>query len=117
MQHHIYINSTILGIHIRCRDIEYYQYSIPVYSSITVYIICDCIWQDQAIPGACALTPHTPNLRTHRIHPTTHNSPQVFARGQDAAHPGLTPGFLEGAQHQRLVRGRAPRHRVSLCKS
>ncbi|WP_199320105.1 U32 family peptidase [Leptolyngbya sp. FACHB-261] len=29
---------------------------------------------------------------------------QVFSRG-------LTPGFLEGARHQRLVQGRAPRHR------
>ncbi|GLC64650.1 Peptidase U32 [Pleodorina starrii] len=36
---------------------------------------------------------------------------QVFARGQDGAHRGLTPGFLEGVRHQRLVRGRAPRHR------
>lgn len=29
---------------------------------------------------------------------------QVFSRG-------LTPGFFEGVQHQRLVQGRAPRHR------
>ncbi len=36
---------------------------------------------------------------------------QVFARGQDGGHGGLTPGFLEGSQHQRLVRGRSPRHR------
>jgi len=36
---------------------------------------------------------------------------QVFARGQDAEHDGLTPGFFEGPQHQRLVRGRSPRHR------
>lgn len=36
---------------------------------------------------------------------------QVFARGQDGVHRGLTPGFLEGPQHQSLVRGRAPRHR------
>eukprot|EP00798_Chlamydomonas_sp_ICE-L_P014799 gene14799-20854_t len=36
---------------------------------------------------------------------------QVFARGQDGEHTGLTPGFLEGVQHQRLVRGRSPRHR------
>jgi len=35
----------------------------------------------------------------------------VFARGQDGEHRGLTPGFLEGPRHQRLVRGRAPRHR------
>ena len=36
---------------------------------------------------------------------------QVFARAQDESNPGLTPGFLEGARHQRLVRGRSPGHR------
>jgi len=36
---------------------------------------------------------------------------QVFARAQDAQHDGLSPGFLEGVNHQRLVRGRSPRHR------
>ena len=36
---------------------------------------------------------------------------QVFARGQDAQHRGLTPGFLLGPRHQMLVRGRAPKHR------
>ena len=36
---------------------------------------------------------------------------QVFARGQDGEHGGLTPGFLAGVRHQQLVRGRAPRHR------
>lgn len=36
---------------------------------------------------------------------------QVFARGQDADYDGLTHGFLDGPQHQGLVRGRAPRHR------
>ena len=35
----------------------------------------------------------------------------VFARGQDENYDGLTPGFFEGPQHQRLVRGRSPRHR------
>jgi collagenase-like PrtC family protease len=35
----------------------------------------------------------------------------VFARGQDEVHDGLTPGFFDGPQHQRLVRGRSPRHR------
>jgi hypothetical protein len=39
---------------------------------------------------------------------------QVFSRAQDESFVGLTPGFLEGSQHQRLVRGRAPRHR-GLC--
>lgn len=36
---------------------------------------------------------------------------QLFARGQDENYNGLTPGFFEGSQHQRLVRGRSPRHR------
>jgi len=36
---------------------------------------------------------------------------QVFARGQDSEYGGLTSGFLEGSQHQMLVRGRSPRHR------
>jgi U32 family peptidase len=36
---------------------------------------------------------------------------QVFSRGQDEFNNGLTPGFFEGSQHQRLVRGRSPRHR------
>ncbi|KAK1739460.1 23S rRNA 5-hydroxycytidine C2501 synthase [Skeletonema marinoi] len=35
----------------------------------------------------------------------------VFARGQDENHDGLTAGFFEGPKHQRLVRGRSPRHR------
>mmetsp|Transcript_51493 Transcript_51493/g.164674 ORF Transcript_51493/g.164674 Transcript_51493/m.164674 type:complete len:1020 (+) Transcript_51493:230-3289(+) len=38
----------------------------------------------------------------------------VFARGQDAEHRGLTMGFMDGVQHQELVRGRAPRHRGTL---
>ena len=36
---------------------------------------------------------------------------QVFARAQDAGHDGLSPGFLDGVNHQALVRGRSPRHR------
>ena len=36
---------------------------------------------------------------------------QLFARGQDKEHDGLSPGFLEGPKHQRLVRGLAPKHR------
>jgi collagenase-like PrtC family protease len=36
---------------------------------------------------------------------------QMFSRGQDEEFNGLTPGFLEGTHHQRLVRGRSPRHR------
>ena len=36
---------------------------------------------------------------------------QVFARGQDDSYDGLMRGFLEGPNHQRLVRGRSPRRR------
>lgn len=36
---------------------------------------------------------------------------QLFSRGQDESFEGLTSGFLEGTQHQEVVRGRSPRHR------
>mmetsp|Transcript_20948 Transcript_20948/g.30814 ORF Transcript_20948/g.30814 Transcript_20948/m.30814 type:complete len:1041 (-) Transcript_20948:80-3202(-) len=36
---------------------------------------------------------------------------QLFSRGQDEEHDGLSPGFFEGAMHQKVVRGRSPRHR------
>jgi len=36
---------------------------------------------------------------------------QLFSRGQDEDHDGLSPGFFDGSQHQHLVRGRSPRHR------
>jgi len=36
---------------------------------------------------------------------------QVFSRGQDEEHDGLSAGFLLGVRHQELVRGRSPRHR------
>jgi len=36
---------------------------------------------------------------------------QAFSRGQDSGADGLTPGFLQGPQHQSLVIGRNPRHR------
>ena len=36
---------------------------------------------------------------------------QLFSRGQDAGHDGLSPGFLHGPRHQQLVIGRNPRHR------
>ena len=36
---------------------------------------------------------------------------QVFSRGQDAQHDGLSTGWLEGVNHQTIVRGDAPKHR------
>lgn len=36
---------------------------------------------------------------------------QLFSRGQDAKHDGLSAGFLHGPRHQELVIGRNPRHR------
>ena len=36
---------------------------------------------------------------------------QTFARAQDEAFDGLSPGFLNGTAHQTVVRGRIPRHR------
>jgi len=36
---------------------------------------------------------------------------QLFSRGQDENHDGLSSGFFDGSRHQELVRGRSPRHR------
>lgn len=36
---------------------------------------------------------------------------QLFSRGQDEFHDGLSSGFLDGPNHQSLVRGNSPRHR------
>ena len=36
---------------------------------------------------------------------------QLFSRGQDEQHDGLSAGFFDGSKHQELVRGRSPRHR------
>ena len=36
---------------------------------------------------------------------------QVFARAQDEAHDGHTPGFFDGPRHQTYVRGLSPSHR------
>lgn len=52
----------------------------------------------RAVDAALAGTPWTPDAAEER------ELQQVFSRG-------LTPGFLEGSRHQRLVRGRFPKHR------
>mmetsp|Transcript_8059 Transcript_8059/g.12618 ORF Transcript_8059/g.12618 Transcript_8059/m.12618 type:complete len:964 (-) Transcript_8059:182-3073(-) len=36
---------------------------------------------------------------------------QLFSRGQDENNDGLSSGFFEGSQHQKVVIGRSPRHR------
>uniref|UniRef100_A0A7S2WUD7 Peptidase U32 collagenase domain-containing protein n=1 Tax=Rhizochromulina marina TaxID=1034831 RepID=A0A7S2WUD7_9STRA len=46
--------------------------------------------------------------------PSREDLAQVFARGQDHQFDGLTEGFLDGPQHQVVVRGRAPKHRGRL---
>ena len=56
----------------------------------------------RAVDAACAGTPWSPNEDELR------DLQQVFSRG-------LTPGFLEGPKHQRLVRGRFPKHRGLLA--
>ncbi|CAB9513182.1 Uncharacterized protease [Seminavis robusta] len=40
---------------------------------------------------------------------------QLFSRGQDEEHDGLSSGFFDGSHHQNLVRGRSPRHRGIHC--
>jgi putative protease len=44
-------------------------------------------------------------------HVTKEELAQLFSRGQDETHNGLTPGFFDGSRHQEVVRGRSPRHR------
>ncbi|KAK9825658.1 hypothetical protein WJX81_006317 [Elliptochloris bilobata] len=76
----------------------------PEYVALTTRVYRDAV--DAAGPAAAA-PDQAPVLSNQRLAELQ----QVFARGQDAEHSGLTPGFLEGPRHQRLVRGRAPRHR------
>lgn len=57
-----------------------------------------------------------PNKKQRRSLPTKEavskeELAQLFSRGQDAENNGLSPGFFDGSFHQRLVRGRSPRHR------
>jgi len=64
-------------------------------------------------------TPFTtiPSITPRRIldspNETIHKSDlaQIFSRGQDEYHDGLSSGFFQGTQHQELVIGRSPRHR------
>lgn len=50
-------------------------------------------------------------LPAARLQELSSSLAQVFARAQDEQHDGLSPGFLDGVRHQRLVRGRSPGHR------
>ena len=59
--------------------------------------------------SSCSIAP--PMLFLSELLKTKYSSVQVFSRGQDEEHHGLTPGFLAGSAHQTVVRGRAPRHR------
>ena len=69
----------------------------------------DRAWDAETSESRCLEGPGAELLETPAV--TRAALAQVFARGQDADNDGLSPGFLEGPQHQRLVRGRAPKHR------
>ena len=70
----------------------------------------DAVWdklvKEQNIPQSTRRILSSSNEHVSRLDLT-----HVFARGQDEKNDGLTPGFFEGPKHQRLVRGRSPRHR------
>lgn len=75
-----------------------------VLSTVSAYReALDRTWESLQAGGQPGDYPLDPARRQHLA--------QVFSRGQDATHDGLTPGFLEGPQHQELVIGRSPRHR------
>ncbi len=66
----------------------------------------------EAIERACHGLAGAPALEEIPIETGTRRQlAQLFSRGQDAAHDGLSAGFLLGPQHQELVIGRNPRHR------
>ncbi|MEM7674870.1 MAG: U32 family peptidase [Myxococcota bacterium] len=67
-----------------------------------------------AVDAACAAIDQSSSkadaaVATPRV--TRSQLKQVFARGQDENFDGLSAGFLNGANHQNLVRGKSPRHR------
>lgn len=66
----------------------------------------------QAIDAACDTPAGAPEQGVYPVDKATRQHlAQVFSRGQDAQHDGLSSGFLEGPRHQELVVGRSPRHR------
>ena len=71
----------------------------------------DRAWQ-QLYPNATDIATTASNKQPLPVVPISRPElVQLFARGQDETHDGLTPGFLAGTRHQALVRGRSPRHR------
>ena len=93
----------------------------PEYVALTVSVYRRAL--DEAWAAREAKKPETPGPDAPRVTvPGDWHLPdadrvdlaQVFARGQDGEHDGLTRGFLEGVKHQTLVRGRGPRHRGPL---
>jgi collagenase-like PrtC family protease len=86
---------------VRCFKIEG-RLKGPDYVVATVGAYRDALdrcWGGEAVPDATSQRARRRQLA------------QVFSRGQDAEHDGLTPGFLDGPRHQSLVIGRNPRHR------
>ncbi|CAE7904009.1 unnamed protein product [Symbiodinium sp. KB8] len=69
----------------------------------------DRAWEPDACDAPRLEGPGAELLETPEV--TRASLAQVFARGQDSENDGLSPGFLEGPKHQRLVRGLAPKHR------
>lgn len=75
-----------------------------VYATVSAYRkALDEIWQKHDADKALPSFPIPVETRRELA--------QVFSRGQDESADGLTPGFFEGVQHQKLVIGRSPRHR------
>lgn len=65
---------------------------------------------DEAVRRSAALQ-SKPTRALDAWTPTSKELAQIFARAQDAENDGLSSGFLDGSQHQTLVRATTPGHR------
>lgn len=99
----------LIAAGVRCFKIEG-RLKGPDYVATTVGVYREALdrcWHDmQTTPDKPPVVTLSPAQRRQLA--------QVFSRGQDPDHDGLTPGFLDGPAHQSLVIGRNPRHR-GLC--
>jgi collagenase-like PrtC family protease len=72
----------------------------------------DQAWQESMIKDDLTLTYRAPKQLQHADTSVDRTTlVQLFSRGQDGQHDGLTSGFFQGSRHQELVIGKSPRHR------
>jgi len=100
----------LLEANVRCLKIEG-RLKDPAYVAATTRAYRNAV--DQAWEEYCTTLPDLSRKRqlASREQVSRTELAQVFSRGQDELHDGLSSGFFDGSKHQQLVRGRSPRHR------